>query len=334
MKVDGTVVKSRRQCNGVENCIYQFIIVVRPDSNPRGVLTTSLEVYGDYDITTEPASTWNELIKDDWNCVQRWPNIILPIDRPQVVTVTVTTTATSQSPAQSSSGPSTSTGGVSVPASAPVPSVSSTPAAQPAPSSSLADPTTLAELVALQKRTVDILKGLGADTSAIDTASSSSQVPIPMDSRHCPTCKKDFSSHYRAVLHFKYKHLHKTKWQCDLCHKYFTSQMNLDEHTELVHGDFNFLCTYCNTGYELEKHLLSHLKVHKRFYEALKEGILCDFCHQPKKDMQGHLKVCKHNPDRDTARFICTNAGCTSEFGRKKDRNYHSKKKCPNRPNP
>ena len=120
---------------------------MRPDTSARGVLATSLEVYEDYDITTEPAATWNELLKDDWNTVQRWPNIILPPDRPNIVTVTVTTTATTQSAAISkppTSGPSTSAGGGgsssapgTVASSIPATSTSSTPAATTPVSSSL-----------------------------------------------------------------------------------------------------------------------------------------------------------------------------------------------------
>ena len=73
---------------------------------------TTLEVYEDYDLTKEDPQTWEENILDNWHTVQLWPNILLACDRPNIVTMNVTT-LTSSTPATTQagpSGPSTSTG--------------------------------------------------------------------------------------------------------------------------------------------------------------------------------------------------------------------------------
>ena len=148
---------------------------------------TTLEVYEDYDLTKEDPQTWEENILDNWHPVQLWPNILLPCDRPNIVTMTVTT-LTSSTPATTQagpSGPSTSTG-----------------------TTGGVDSLKLAEIVKLQRQTFQILQDMGADTHGIDIQTEeSTQVPIPIDSKVCPKCSKSFSSHYRAVLHYKYQHL-------------------------------------------------------------------------------------------------------------------------------
>ena len=266
-------------------------------------------MYQDYDLTREDAHTWDESILDNWHPVQTWPNILLPCDRPNVVTMTVTT-LTSSTPATSQagiSGPSTSTGGAT----------------------GAVDAIKLAEIVKLQRQTFQLLSDLGADTQGIEiTSEESVQVPIPMDSKICPEYTKTFSSHYRAVLHYKYQHLHQTKWQCSICDKYFTSAANLENHEENIHGSQNFQCCFCGNYFELEKQLLKHLEVHKRYHNAKKAGLMCKFCHQKVMDFYSHNPSCKHNPKRSSTKFKCRNEGCTSQFSQVKHRNYHEKKRC------
>ena len=131
---------------------------------------TTLEVYEDYDLTKEDPQTWEENILDNWHPVQLWPNILLPCDRPNIVTMTVTT-LTSSTPATTQagpSGPSTSTG-----------------------TTGGVDSLKLAEIVKLQRQTFQILQDMGADTHGIDIQTEeSTQVPIPIDSKVCPKCSK------------------------------------------------------------------------------------------------------------------------------------------------
>ena len=268
---------------------------------------TTLEVYEDYDLTKEDPQTWEENILDNWHPVQLWPNILLPCDRPNIVTMTVTT-LTSSTPATTQagpSGPSTSTG-----------------------TTGGVDSLKLAEIVKLQRQTFQILQDMGADTHGIDIQTEeSTQVPIPIDSKVCPKCSKSFSSHYRALLHYKYQHLHQTKWQCSVCDRYFTSAANLESHEDSIHGSQNYQCCFCGNYFELEKHLLKHLTVHKRYHQAKKSGLMCQFCHQRVLDFYSHNPSCKHNPQRSSSKFNCRNQGCTSQFSRVKHRNYHEKKR-------
>ena len=94
----------------VTYCILSFLISILPHSHESPVHQITLEVYEDYDLTKEDQNTWEENILDNLHPVQVWPNILLPCDRPNVVTMTVTTLSSS-TPATiqaGTSGPSTS----------------------------------------------------------------------------------------------------------------------------------------------------------------------------------------------------------------------------------
>ena len=138
--------------------------------------------------------------------------------------------------------------------------------------------------------------------------SQSQKVPIPLGSRECPICKITFANHYSAALHYKVKHLHTTKWQCPHCHKFLTSQANLDQHVTTVHVQKKFVCTLCpgKQHFESEQELKDHMVTHSRYRAALREGKVCPYSHQKYMDLKGHKKSCKHRPDYTMqTRFIC-----------------------------
>ena len=208
-----------------------------PHDAEGGVHQIDLQPFEENDITEEPPATWEEEVRDGFEPVQLWEDIVLPCDKPQVTYVNVTTMraqGTSQG-VQASSGPSTSTGGTNI------------------------NQEKLVEPVSLHKQTAKVLKELGMDPGNVDVAESSTlEVPIPLDSSTCPLCNKQLSSHYRAVLHHKYRHLHRTKWFCQICNKYFTSQANLDEHDYTKHGDTQFSCYLCGFASQHKRHLVPH----------------------------------------------------------------------------
>ena len=286
-----------------------------PHDHEGGVHQISLEPFEDYDITTEPFSTWEETIRDAWEPIQLWPDLVLPCDKPQVTYITQTVLRAPQvtqvtQASQASSGPSTSTGG---------------------PGNVSQDK--LMQLLSLHKQTAKVLQELGLDPGTTQVEESTSDaIPIPLDSSVCPVCNKQMSSHYRAVLHYRYRHLHRTKWYCQICNKYFTSQANLDEHEYTKHGDTQFSCYICDFTSEHKRHLKTHLKSHKRYKTAKSDGLICEHCLHRKLDVQGHQKTCIHNPNRDMQRYACRNKPCTSNFNMLKHRNYHEKKKCKHRP--
>ena len=187
----------------------------------------------------------------------------------------------------------------------------------------------LKKLGDLHKKQAHLLQDLGVQVPIEDQISA---VDIPSKSKDCTRCGQSFSSHYRAVLHFRAKHLHQTKWQCGICQKFVTSQAILENHMQVVHVDHKFKCrfckaespTFCQTKQELE----AHMKTHKRYQRAEKH---CEYCLQVFVDVDSHEKTCRHNPGVKAQRFTCTNEGCDSSFSAKKHRNYHSKKRCPQR---
>ena len=200
-------------------------------------------------------------MKDAWEPVQLWPEIVLPCDKPQVTYITVNSMRANTSQAhQTSRGPSTSSWG----------------AGGQAPSQDK-----LMELLSLHKQTTKVLTELGLDPGQVDIQDSSrTEIPIPLDSNTCPVCDKVLSSHYREVLHYKYGHVHRTKWHCAICDKFFTSQSNLDEHDYNKHGDTQYSCYLCLFTSQHKRHLLKYLKVHKAFKQAQKDGLICEHCLQ------------------------------------------------------
>ena len=214
-----------------------------------------------------------ETIRDAWEPIQLWPDLVLPCDKPQVTYITQTVLRAPQvtqvtQASQASSGPSTSTGG---------------------PGNVSQDK--LMQLLSLHKQTAKVLQELGLDPGTTQVEESTSDaIPIPLDSSVCPVCNKQMSSHYRAVLHYRYRHLHRTKWYCQICNKYFTSQANLDEHEYTKHGDTQFSCYICEFTSEHKRHLKTHLKSHKRYKIAKSDGLICEYCLHRKLDVQGHQK--------------------------------------------
>ena len=86
------------------------------------------------------------------------------------------------------------------------------------------------ELFLSYKKQGQLLQRLGVDTQQdLPDSSEKSVIPIGRDSKFCPICERKFTSNYVAVLHYKYQHLHATKWQCQYCNSYLTSQANLDK---------------------------------------------------------------------------------------------------------
>ena len=104
---------------------------------------------------------------------------------------------------------------------------------QPVPSASAvgaSTPEVQKQLFMSYKKQGQLLQRLGVGTQQdLPHSSEKSVIPIGMDSKFCPICERKFTSNYVAVLHYKYQHLHATKWQCQYCNSYLTSQANLDK---------------------------------------------------------------------------------------------------------
>ena len=192
------------------------------------------------------------------------------------------------------------------------------------------------DILDVQKETLELVKSLAERLDNPRPSSPPSPpvpgpdvpVPIPRDCLQCPKCLKDFSSHYRCVLHYRVKHLQVTKWQCDICKKYLSSEKNLDEHIDRVHQEKNFTCGFCKSNFESRSQCEKHMETHKSYHKALKKGKVCDFCYQAFWDVQHHMKTCKHNANKTIERSKCRNKGCDSTFTEKKHRNYHETYRC------
>ena len=161
--------------------------------------------------------------------------------------------------------------------------------------------------------------------------------PVPKDSLFCSVCGRKFSTHYRAVLHWRYIHKKETGINCKKCGKMFQTMKTMEEHLDQYHSGKNFYCTHCRKkGFDryfegktlLKKHLVHSSKCKRSYQKALKSGHACQHCLSWFFDLKQHLRTCKHRPDKPSERFECGNQGCYSTFAQKKDRNYHQSYTC------
>ena len=285
----------------------KFLLFPVRDDNSQGAVLQAQppeELHG-YKLEDEPANTFTaEQIHDDFRPNRYWTRRRYAVD-PPVRAHTATTSA------QTRSAPP-----------------------GPAPISQ----EKVQQLAKLQKQSLGLLKELGIDLPGISVTHSSGNVPktrdtpIPLDSVHCPKCNKSFSTHYRVMNHYRQLHLGVTKWQCELCEKYLSSQANLDEHLEWVHKKHNFKCKKCSKYYSTKQKLTHHMsKAHHTFRKGELSEYRREFCLQVDHDVVQHAKRCKHNRDKSKQRFPCGNPGCHSSFNAEKHRNYHQRYRCPHR---
>ena len=121
---------------------------------------------------------------------------------------------------------------------------------QPVPSTSAVGaltPQVQKELFISYQKQGQLLQKLGVDTQQdLPDSNEKSVIPIGRDFKFCPICDREFTSNYVAVLHYKYQHLHATKWKCQYCNSYLTSHANLDSHIQTIHLDQNFTYQLCS----------------------------------------------------------------------------------------
>ena len=147
----------------------------------------------------------------------------------------------------------------------------------------------------------------------------------------CPKCGKSFYNHYLCTLHYRSKHLHKTKCEYKYCHKCVTSQSNLDKHIETVHVAKKFKCKYSTAAYPTEEEIQEHVKTHRRYRKA-EASTECQYCHNRYVDLKWHLATCSLNPRNKVKgkKFVCPY--CDAQYAQLKYFNYHEKKTCKKRP--
>ena len=97
-------------------------------------------------------------------------------------------------------------------------------------------------------------------------------------------------------VHMKDYHveINEKKFNCDMCHKKFKSNADLEEHKLSHAGDKPFVCNICGKAFARS----FHLKVHNRLHTG-ERPYKCDICQRTFIDssaLSGHLKT--HNEDK------------------------------------
>ena len=161
----------------------------------------------------------------------------------------------------------------------------------------------------------------------------------------CNICFYESKQTGNMRSHMRARHTEEKPFECDICHKVFSSQSNLRGHWSIHKDDRPYLCSICGTAFKansnLQKHIMRHLgdkrftcntcgkqfvtstdlRRHHRVHSSEK-SFLCDLCPKGFKDgtslsrhMFCHTGVKNH---------LCT--FCGEAFARKDNCFTHMKK--------
>ena len=89
------------------------------------------------------------------------------------------------------------------------------------------------------------------------------------------------------------------------CNKALGSKANSLHHQELFHKHFNFVCIICQYSAQRKADISKHMRQHQRWLDH--PELRCKHCVQVLHNKDGlhqHLKVCRHNADRNVSQFI------------------------------
>ena len=103
----------------------------------------------------------------------------------------------------------------------------------------------------------------------------------------CNVCQKRFATNAALNQHWNSQHPDKSKTTCTLCHKTFTSEFYLLEHTRAHLNILPFSCNLCNAFFATNSKMHSHRR--KKHPEPFK----CDYCEEEfslARDLYYHKK--------------------------------------------
>ena len=150
--------------------------------------------------------------------------------------------------------------------------------------------------------------------------------PLENDTKNCPVCLKEFREFAKCKSHYDTQHIRQSLYTCKKCKKALCSKANLQHHLELFHKHFNFVCIICQYSAQRKADISKHMRQWLDHPE-----LRCRHCVQVLHNKDGlhqHLKVSRHNTDRNVSEFMCRNPGFGSVFSLAKKRNYHEKHRC------
>ena len=150
--------------------------------------------------------------------------------------------------------------------------------------------------------------------------------PLEIGAQKCPVCLKEFREFAKCKSHYDTQHIRQSLYTCKKCKKALSPKANLQHHLELFHKHFNFVCIICQYSAQKKVDIYKHMRQHQRWLDH--PELRCRHCVQVLHNKDGlhqHLKVCRHNTDRNVSQFMCRNPGCGSVFSLAKKRNYHDK---------
>ena len=150
--------------------------------------------------------------------------------------------------------------------------------------------------------------------------------PLEIGTKKCPVCLKEFREFAKCKSHYDTQHIRQSLYTCKKCRKALGSKANLLHHQDIFHKHYNFVCIICQYSVQRKADISKHMREHQKWLDH--PELRCKHCVQllhNKEGLHQHLKVCRHNVDRNVSQFMCRNQGCGLMFSLAKKRNYQEK---------
>ena len=166
----------------------------------------------------------------------------------------------------------------------------------------------------------------------VPTSTSPSTLSIPPlepGSKECPVCLKKFREYGKCKIHYDTKHARHPLHFCSKCNKALGSKEALANHNLHFHKATSYVCNICQFSTSRKVSITKHMSTHQRWKDH--PNWRCQHCIQVFHNLDGlhqHLKVCRHNPNKELQQYMCHNPGCGSTFTQLKRCNFHEVHKC------
>ncbi|XP_047511086.1 zinc finger protein 239-like isoform X1 [Pieris napi] len=115
------------------------------------------------------------------------------------------------------------------------------------------------------------------------------------------------------------------KYKCNVCHKSFQKNMQLQNHMRNHRAERRFVCTFCNKAFSQSNNLRAHLRIHtnERPYKCQE----CGKAFTQVTNLNNHVRL--HTGERP---FVCPEPGCDKAYAQVTNLNQHRKRHLSGRP--
>lgn len=146
----------------------------------------------------------------------------------------------------------------------------------------------------------------------------------------CNYCKKKYKSNEYLRVHINSKHKNNNPFSCDLCHKWFPREYDLNTHVKRVHIiktiEKQFTCEYCHKKFRTKSSLSDHeIRRHGNHEKTFKCN-LCSKTFYKKAELLSHVTTHSSYQTKLFQCNVCQKYFTTIGIRNAHIRNYHKPK--------